>query len=579
MSTQLEKIIADLKAAKAVETTATGNWQTIQGSDGLDLMDLGAGHNVAFAAGGNDLVISREGYNQIDLGAGDDAMAVTVGKTMYDAVDGGEGRDTIYAADDNTVIGLRSMAGIETISADGHANVSLRVSDWTTLDLSNVWLTGIQSINGASAGETIIGSRGDDLIIGGEGYDALSGGRGNDTFVMRAGEAAYDRVDGGSGLDTIKAEGDGSVLRLSSLKSVETISSAGFANVTIQASDWATIDLRRTALDGITKIMGASAGETITGSAKDDVIDGGNGYDRLNGFDGDDTFLYSGTDGTFDRVNGGNGNDSIHATSDNTVIGLSSLRNVEVIDGGGYANVSLKVSDWASINLSKVTLSGIDRIEGSDAGERIIGTEGDDKIIGGNGYDTLRGNGGNDTFIVRATDGYYDRVYGGEGKDSIIADGDGTVIGLSVLRDIERIDANGAKDVVIRVSEWARLDLSKTELVGISRIEGASAGETIKGSAGNDTIDGKEGYDTLSGSGGADTFLFRAGSGHDTIRDFNGKSGDVLDLHIDGISSFASLSEHMTQVDKNVMIEIGDDSIQLNNVKLAALKADYFHFS
>jgi hypothetical protein len=35
----------------------------------------------------------------------------------------------------------------------------------------------------------------------------------------------------------------------------------------------------------------------------------------------------------------------------------------------------------------------------------------------------------------------------------------------------------------------------------------------------------------------------------------------------------------MTQVDKNVMIEIGDDSIQLNNVKLAALKADYFHFS
>ncbi len=578
MGVLFDQVLATLKAAGAAEQVATGYWQTITGAVGSDILDLGPGHNTAEADAGDDLVLSREGYNNVMLGAGNDTLGVFAGKIAYDAVDGGDGADTIYAVGDNASINLRALSNVEAISADGHANVSIRAGDWTTLDFTNVTLTGIAMIHGASAGETIIGSRGDDVIAGHDGYDMLAGGKGNDSFLIYAGETAYDRIDGGKGNDTISAIGDNTVIALSGLTSIETITAAGYGNVTIQASDWATIDLRKTVLDNIAQINGASAGETITGSARNDVIDGREGYDNLRGFDGDDTFLYTMNDGHFDRVDGGNGQDAIHAMADHAVIGLSRLKNVEVIDSSGFSDVSIRISEWAKLDLSKVEVSGIARIEGAGAGETIKGSQGDDTIIGGDGYDNLRGNGGNDTFVIRAGETGYDRIKGGEGKDAILAEGDGTVIGLSSLRDVERIDAQGFKDVVIRISEWGKINLSNVDVVGVSRIEGAGASETIKASKGNDVIDGGAGNDTLSGCGGSDTFVFGGGSGHDRIRDFGRDGGDAINLTIEGIDSFKALMDHASQSGKDVILDFGSDTLTLAGVKLGALNVDWFHF-
>ena len=55
---------------------------------------------------------------------------------------------------------------------------------------------------------------------------------------------------------------------------------------------------------------------------------------------------------------------------------------------------------------------------------------------------------------------------------------------------------------------------------GDDRLTGALGADILDGGAGNDKIDGGGGNDTLTGFTGKDTFVFAAGSGNDTITDF-----------------------------------------------------------
>jgi Ca2+-binding RTX toxin-like protein len=78
-------------------------------------------------------------------------------------------------------------------------------------------------------------------------------------------------------------------------------------------------------------IDGMAGNDTITGAGGDDVIRGGTGDDVLNGGAGNDVFVYvSGANGA-DVVDGGDGIDEIRAQAKDSVIGLSSVVNVETI--------------------------------------------------------------------------------------------------------------------------------------------------------------------------------------------------------------------------------------------------------
>lgn len=56
---------------------------------------------------------------------------------------------------------------------------------------------------------------------------------------------------------------------------------------------------------------------------------------------------------------------------------------------------------------------------------------------------------------------------------------------------------------------------------GEDRLTGALGDDLLDGGGGNDKIDGGDGSDTLTGFTGKDTFAFVAGSGNDTITDFD----------------------------------------------------------
>ncbi|MBL0407568.1 heme peroxidase, partial [Microvirga aerilata] len=147
--------------------------------------------------------------------------------------------------------------------------------------------------------------------------------------------------------------------------------------------------------------------------------------------DGDDIFTFTGPATNFVTLDGGTGFDTIRALSDNTVIGLRSLTNVEAISANGFAGVVIRGSDLGpvgeSLDFTGVTLTGIVGIHGGGGHDTLTGSAGADTLTGDSGNDVLSGGAGNDAVdggigndAVSGGDGS-DTLHGGEGSDTIAA--------------------------------------------------------------------------------------------------------------------------------------------------------------
>ena len=113
---------------------------------------------------------------------------------------------------------------------------------------------------------------------------------------------------------------------------------------------------------------------------------------------------------------------------------------------------------------------------------------------------------------------------------------------------------------------------------------------------GNDWLDGGAGNDWLDGGNGDDTFVFRPGSGMDTVEDFDQSNPSTTSTHctvhsndhdvirFEGglFASFDALvaSGDMTQSGANVVIKYGaTDQVTMLNVSLSQLSANDFVFA
>lgn len=132
-----------------------------------------------------------------------------------------------------------------------------------------------------------------------------------------------------------------------------------------------------------------------------------------------------------------------------------------------------------------VEAMGLDRLDGTAAGETITGAQHDDLIYAQSGNDQVLGQGGNDT------------IYGGGGND--------------------RIFGLGGNDLL-----WGA--------AGRDTLKGGEGHDTMNGGGGNDVLDGGTGHDLMTGGTGADTFVFAVGHGRDRVTDFNVAEGDRLQL-------------------------------------------------
>ena len=124
---------------------------------------------------------------------------------------------------------------------------------------------------------------------------------------------------------------------------------------------------------------------------------------------------------------------------------------------------------------------------------------------------------------------------------------------------------NGGDDFLIGNAGNDKLDGGS----GKDTLAGGNGNDVISGGIGNDRLIGGRGNDILQGGDGADTFVFEAGHGHDTIRDFNALAGDRLDLRntTHDFTNWVDVQNHTHNIDGGIVIDTGGgDSITLLGV-------------
>jgi Ca2+-binding RTX toxin-like protein len=272
---------------------------------------------------------------------------------------------------------------------------------------------------------------------------------------------------------------------------------------------------------------------------------GGGGNDTLNGTDGNDALFHSTAGSTRTDANGTNVASAAHfASIENFYLGLGD----DLLDlTAGAAGAGSYASSVA--------------LRGEASGTSASGTAGADVIWSGAGPDNLAG----DYSSMSGTAvGGGDRMHGSAGGDFIYGDVSGTLSGT----------ATGGDDVL---HGGAGTDTLRGDAGTVS--DTATCGDDhLNGGAGNDTLGGDaSNFTSFTGARGADTFDFDAGSGQDTIGDFQ---HGVDTIRIDpsyGFDDFADLTITGTT---NAVIALNGttDQVTLTGVSAATLDAGDFEF-
>jgi Ca2+-binding RTX toxin-like protein len=354
---------------------------------------------------------------------------------------------------------------------------------------------GSDNLTGGGANDTLDGGTGDDTLDGMGGADHLTGDAGADELDDTTASDGTDVLDGGddndyfwmgsaaNGLDTITGGTGVNELDYADRSAGVTVDlGAGTGGQTGTASDADT-------LSGIADVFGSSAaGNTITGDANPNDLEGGDGIDHINGAGGDD-FLYGG--GANDVLSGGDGNDSING-------------------GGGQDTINGDNNN--------------DTLSGGDGGDTINGGAGDDYIYPGSAFATNN--------IV--SDGS-DTIDGGDGTDSIdYSDRNGSVTADLRGTTASPTTANGESG-------------ENDSIANVENVTTGSGADNITGNEGPNMIDDGGGAgDTIHALGGNDNLFTLdnavdtadCGDGSDTIEaDVAGQFNETVSDNLTGCES------------------------------------------
>jgi Ca2+-binding RTX toxin-like protein len=145
--------------------------------------------------------VGGAGNDTISAGSGTDVIQFGGATEGFDAVDGQADADRIEATAVNTLIGLTSVVGVETITGGTFGGVRVVGSaNADNLNLNTVVLTNIVNVDGGAGNDTLSLPDSNNTVLGGDGADSILGRGGNDNID---GGNQNDTMNGGPGNDTI----------------------------------------------------------------------------------------------------------------------------------------------------------------------------------------------------------------------------------------------------------------------------------------------------------------------------------------------------------------------------------------
>ncbi|MCB9948387.1 MAG: hypothetical protein H6842_11235 [Rhodospirillaceae bacterium] len=408
---------------------------------------------------------------------------------------------------------------------------------------------GNDRLYGKGGHDTLLGGQGEDVIDGGTGDDIIDAGADDDLIIVHAGQG-NDTIDGGSGFDTVAHHGFDS----SSTGDVITVGATRGRDPSVSLGMGAARDGKGGKGDGLPH----------TQATLDNVerleINGNDGDDALHVFDISSTDLGAGQI-VFD---GGLGTDDVHAAFATTSIeyiwrfaGDGHPGDGTVDFGSGFDRFTVIVED-----------DGKDMDLTLSAGGGVV--EVSEGLFGGKSTGTV---------TMTGVDGMSFELAGGD--DSVVINGDlgGEFSGgMAILfgggqNTLTATDHTGS----INVSGGDGTNIFQTGS-GADLLSGGAANDHLSAGDGNDWLLGHGGDDVMNGGSGADRFIFEAGSGHDTIEDFEAGpgGGDVLDFSTLGITIGDLV---ITQIAGDTQIATPDgDTILLQGVLPGQLDSGDFLF-
>ncbi|NUB45119.1 calcium-binding protein [Fertoebacter nigrum] len=305
--------------------------------------------------------------------------------------------------------------------------------------------------------------------------------------------------------------------------------------------------------DGDNILVGGEVGETPTD-------------DTLNGFLGNDTYLFSQFSG-LDVVNDTGGTDQIRFDSTVSRASIRIMRSgidlsdliIAVVDEFGNSLTEIILNEHYEFgrmiesilfdNGSRLDLRGGLAIQGWAGVTTVRGTDFNDTITSRAVSETLLGGIGNDTYLLNATSGN-DTLYDEGGTDVLRFDSSVPRASLRMVRSgldfsdlvLAVVDADGNAISQILLDEHfnpgTRFETAifsngnQISLTGGLRIQGWGNAATVRGTDLNDLIVSNANSELLLGGTGDDAYLLSATSGNDVIYDESGNDSLRFDSSV-----------------------------------------------